>query len=231
MRKMKNLPTIIIFSVLTLLLVAAVISTIVLALFSNAQKATVTLGFADNVTLEIQGIDSSHHWQVATAGATSTYIVDKATVSAPFFENIAVKVTQGPGQNTRVAVRVFAIVYTTNGSIASMSAATGVTTVASANYTTQEQALISSVPKNSSNQTYKYSALCVTKEFTEVGTTFTSMINDFYPLTQTLTTDNLGKKMQGLVVVTAKNKTSGNVISTEVWNSIIDFNASGIKWA
>ncbi len=231
MRKMKNLPTIIIFSVLTLLLVAAVISTIVLAFFSSAKKASVSLGFADSVTLEVQGIDNSHHWQIATAGATSTYIVDDATLSAPFFENIGVKVTQGTGTRTSVVVRVFAIVYTTNSSISAITASTGTTTVTSANYTAQEQALITSVPKNSSNQTYAYSALCVTKEFTAVGTSFTSMINDFYPLTQTLTTANLGKKMQGLVVVTAKNKNSGATISTADWNGIIDFNTNGIKWA
>lgn len=224
------MPTVIIFSVLTLLLVAAVISTIVLALFNNTKKAAVSLAFADSVTLSVEGIDASHNWELATVANPSTYIVDATTLSAPFYESVGVKVTKGPGTNTAVVVRVFAIVYTTYSSISSITAASGATVISSANYTTQEQALISSVPKDASDQTYKYSAICVTREFTSVGTSFTKLINDFYPLTQTLSSAHLGAQMHGIVVVTAKNKATGASITTDEWNNVLDFSTTGIAW-
>lgn len=232
MRRTKNLASIIIFSVLTLLLVAAMISTIVLAFFSNSKKADVSLSFADSVTVDIQGINSSNQWLVATESAPTTYIINSATLSAPAFKNIGVKVTSGATANTPVTVRVFAIVYTTNSTIASIPASTGVTTISTTAYTAQEKALINSVPKNSSNETYKYSAICVTQEFTANQTSFTSMINDFYPLTKTLSTANLGAKMQGIVVITAKNRSTahGQTISVTDWNNVLNYTTAGIKW-
>lgn len=233
MRRMKNLPAIIVFSVLTLLLVAAVISTIVLAFFSNSKKATVSLAFADSVTVDIEGINTSNQWLVATEAAPTTYIINDATLAAPAFKNINVKVTSGATSTTPVTVRVFAIVYTTNSTIASIPAATGATTVSTTLYTDQEKALISSVPKNSSGTAYKYSAICVTREFTSNQSSFTSMISDFYPLTKTLSSANMGAKMQGIVVITAKNRstTSGQTISVTDWNNVLNYTTAGIKWA
>lgn len=230
-RVSRKLPAVFVITVLTILLIVAVISTILLALFSVSKKATVTLTFADNVAVEVDGISgtsSNYNWKIGTKdGTTTTYIVDGTTVTAPFFENVGVKVTSGATSTTPVTVRVFAIVYTTNSTIQSISASSGVTTVASANYTTQESGLISSVPSGA-----KYSAICVMKEFTANASAFTDMINEFYPLGSELTSSNMGAKTQGIVVITAKNRSTatGQTISTADWNSIVDFSASNIKW-
>ncbi len=232
MRKVRNLPAVVIIIVLSILLVVAIISTILLALFSTSKKATVTLTFADSVAVEVDGISGSYNnynWKIGTKsnGSTTTYIVDGATVTAPFFENIGVKVTNGATAGTPVAVRVFAIVYTTNTTMGSLSASTGVSTVATTNYTKQERSLISSVPTGA-----KYSAVCVTQEFTEKGSAFTNMINEFYPLGSDLTSENMGAKIQGIVVVTAKIRSSSTSqeITTDEWNSIVDSNSANIKW-
>lgn len=232
MRKVRNLPATFVITTLTILLVVAVVSTIVLALFSVSKKATVTLTFAGDVAVEVDGItgpSSSYTWNVATKDNSTTNITSgSAVVSAPVFDDIGVKVTKGATTETPVTVRVFAIVYTTNSSIESLtsSGVSGVTTVTS--YTTQEQSLISSVPSGA-----KYSAICVTKEFSATQSTFTKMLNEFYPLTQTLTDASMGVKTQGIVVVTAKNRSvaTGQTITTDDWNGIINFSEKGIKWS
>lgn len=231
MRRVRNLPATFVITTLTILLVVAVVSTIVLALFSVSKKATVTLTFAGDVAVEVDGItgsSSSYTWNVATKDDSTNITSGSAVVSAPVFDDIGVKVTKGATTDTPVTVRVFAIVYTTNSSIESLtsSGVSGVTTVTS--YTTQEQSLISSVPSGA-----KYSAICVTKEFSATQSTFTKMLNEFYPLTQTLTDASMGAKTQGIVVVTAKNRSvsTGQTITTDDWNSIINFTNAGIKWS
>ncbi len=233
MSRMRNLPTIIIVSALTVLLVVAVVTTIILAQFNASNKAMATFKFADDVTLVVQGIDSSNNWQVATKSATTTYIVDSATISAPFYRGIDVKVTGGASANTPVVVRIFAIVYTTNSTINSISRASTTTLIAEANYTTQEKALISSVPKNSSGTQYKYAVMCVTREFNDVQTSFSNMISDFYPLGEELSSSHYGAKMQGIVVVTAKSRsvTHNQTITVSDWNAVINFSNNGIAWA
>lgn len=232
MRRVKSVPAVLVITVLSILLAIAIISTVVLALFSTTKKATVTLKFAESVEVEVEGIaksDTKYTWNIATAANTTTNLTDSAVVSAPFFESIKVKVINGATAETPVVVRVFAIVYTTNSKIESITASSGVTVVT--DYTTQEKGLISTVPKVSNDTQYEYTTICMTKEFTTTGTTFTDMTKDFYPLTKELSESNLGAKTQGIVVVSAKVRSQGQTIATTEWNDVLDFEKLGIKWA
>lgn len=218
MRKLKQVPSAIVIALLAGLLVIAVVSTITLAAFNFARNATTTLRFADNVTLDVAGVNNAHVW-LASSDNNATFIINDATLTAPAFKSIDVKVTSGPSTNVDVYVRVFAICYTTYSSIQNITAGSGSTTTTS--YTAQEQALINAVPKNGTNP-YPYSVQCVVKQYSAVSTNYETMINQFYPLTQTLNSTHLGAEMHGIVVITAKNRGATDpAITTDAWNTVL----------
>ncbi len=215
MAKTKHVSSAIAIAVIAGLLVVAVIATITLATFAFTRKATTTLKFADNVTLEVSGINSSHVWLAESESEGS--IVNEATITPPHFSEIGVKVTSGPGTNVEVFVRIFAIVYTTyaNGSTPlSFTAGSGVTTAGA--LTEQETALKNAVPSGA-----KSTFICGTMRFTSTTSTFTKVINEYSPFGE-LTEGHLGAKTCAMVVITAKNHdTSAPALTINDWNTVL----------
>lgn len=223
MSKIKHLSSAVWIAILSGLLVVAIISTIILASFGFTRQSYVTLRFADNVVLDVSGINDAHVWLASSA--TDSSIVNDATLSAPAYQSIGVKVTSGPSTDVDVYVRVFAIVYTDYKSIQPITSAAG-TTVNSADYTAQERGLVSSVPAGC-----QYSVICTIVKYSAVSTDFGAVLNQYYPFTNTIDNTHLGKKTQGIVVVTAKNNnTTDPAITTAEWNSILP-DATYPKWA
>lgn len=211
MPKTTHVASAITIAVVSGLLVAAIISTVLLATFSYGRQANTTLTFAGNVTIEVSGVDSNHIWLASSSSNSS--IINDATITAPAYNAIGIKVTKGPQTNVDVYVRVFAIVYTTYSSIQPMSVVAGTTTT---QYTAQEQRLINSVPSS------HYSVVCSVIRYDAIQTSFQNIISQYYPLGNSLDNSHLGASMQGLVVITAKNHTIGAPsVTLDEWNQIM----------
>ena len=218
MAKIKHLTSTILIAVLSGIVVIALISTIIWAAFSFTRQTSTTLSFADGVVVNVQGINEDNVW-LASDDNFSTYIINDATIDAPTYDSIDIKVTSGPATNVKVYVRVFAIVYTDHTSLGTMTVASGNTTTT--DYTTQERALINAVPSGCT-----YQVKCAIREYSAVATSFSTVINQYSPFSTTLTSAHLGKKTQGIVVITAKNKGSTDpAITTAMWNTVIADNA------